>query len=247
VIVRLTRIGFAEKMRLFCFPCAGGSSANFRSWPNYVPPDVGVYSVDLPGRLGRSGEEPYRELDALVTDLVKGITGFLDRPFIVYGHSLGARIALAITERLTAKWRVSPLLLAVAASLPPEKCPGRDPSKMTDGEFFEHLAKLGGTPREVLANRELMTLLTPCLRADFNLAQQIVVPSGRLHVPVVVFGGLADPTVTRADLEAWRAVTKGPFQIQMFPNDHFFPHETERLIVHQLLSLAQGVANHQMP
>ena len=42
---------------------------------------------------------------------------------------------------------------------------------LSDADFIAHLAELNGTPREVLLDTELMRVLLPQLRADFELVQ----------------------------------------------------------------------------
>jgi medium-chain acyl-[acyl-carrier-protein] hydrolase len=178
----------------------------------------------------------------LVGALASAVTSYLDLPFIFFGHSLGARVAFALAEKLRSQNRPTPLLLVVSASLPPQKCIARDVSAMSDAEFRGYLEELGGTPPEALADRELMELLLPMLRADFLLASELIAPSGLLDSAILALGGLEDAEVSRADLEAWRSATRGPFHLQIFPGGHFYLHGAEQAIIAGLLSVSEQLS-----
>ncbi|MEM7356146.1 MAG: thioesterase domain-containing protein, partial [Acidobacteriota bacterium] len=99
-----------------------------------------------------------------------------------------------------------------------------------------------GTPTEVLDNPELMQLMLPLIRADFELNETYTpAPEPRLSCPVTALGGLRDEDVTRQDLEAWSEVSSGPFKVRMFPGDHFYLHDHQhdliRAVAEELLPL----------
>ena len=39
-----------DKIRIFCFPYAGGGASAYRNWGTYLPDYVGVYPIQIPGR-----------------------------------------------------------------------------------------------------------------------------------------------------------------------------------------------------
>ena len=57
------------KLRLFCFPHAGGGASIFRLWHKFIPTTIEVCPVQLPGRENRIQEEPYTNITNLVKDL----------------------------------------------------------------------------------------------------------------------------------------------------------------------------------
>jgi medium-chain acyl-[acyl-carrier-protein] hydrolase len=102
--------------------------------------------------------------------------------------------------------------------------------------FIEELRRLNGTPQEVLEHPEMMQLLLPVLRADFELIQTYTYePGPPLTCPISAFGGLQDVDADRDLLEPWREQTTADFSLQMLPGDHFFPH-TARPILLQSIS-----------
>src|SRR6185312_1984176 len=85
--------------RLFCIPYAGGGSAVFREWPGALP-DVEVGLVRLPGRESRFRDRPYSDMTALVADLADILLSQVDRPYALFGHSMGGRIAFEVGRRI---------------------------------------------------------------------------------------------------------------------------------------------------
>lgn len=75
---------------------------------------------------------------------------------------------------------------------------------------------LQGTPEEVLANAELMSLTLPTLRADFLLCGTYTYRQRpALQCPLHVLGGVED-RASDEQLRAWRSETQGAFSLQMF-------------------------------
>jgi medium-chain acyl-[acyl-carrier-protein] hydrolase len=212
--------------RLFCVPHAGAGPSVFREWPASVPPSIEVCAVHLPGREGRLLEPPCAALTALVEQLDHAIRPWLDRPFALFGHSMGALIAFELARRLRVRGDQAPTRLFVSAHRAPE-LPARGPRlhRLSDAELMLTLRHLHGTPAEVLANVELMRLLLPTLRADCTLCETYeYAPGERLACSIVALGGSSDPGVAVSELEAWRGHTRGSFELRLFPGDHFYLH-----------------------
>ena len=212
------------RARLFCFPYAGGSAAVFREWPAGLAPDIEVFPALLPRRGARMAEPPLTRISSIVEGLAAGIRPHLDRPFALFGHSMGALIAFELARRLRAEAGVEPAHLFVAGCRAPH-LPDTDPAfrDRTDDEFIEHLRGLNGTPAEVLEHPQLMALMLPLLRADFEAVETYRYEAGPpLGCRVSAYGGLYDSAVKRESLEAWREQTGGEFVLRMFDGDHFF-------------------------
>ncbi|HEX8500630.1 MAG TPA: alpha/beta fold hydrolase [Pyrinomonadaceae bacterium] len=215
------------RARLFCFPYAGGAAAVFRAWPAGLAPDVEVFPALLPGRGVRMSEPPLTRISSIVEHLAAEIRPHLDRPFALFGHSMGALVAFELARRLRAEAGVEPAHLFVSGCRAPH-IPDPDPPvhDRADSEFIEHLRELNGTPAEALNHPQLMELMLPLLRADFEAVETYRYEAGApLGCRVSVYGGLADTAVRREHLEAWREQTGGEFVLRMFDGDHFFIHQ----------------------
>ncbi|MGA5301851.1 thioesterase II family protein [Nucisporomicrobium flavum] len=215
----------AAEARLVCLPYAGGAAAAYRAWHQLAPGHVEVCPVELPGRGLRMGEEPYRRLPPLVEGLADALDPLLDRPFALFGHSMGGLIAFELARLLRRRGRPEPSHLFVSASPAPDR--PREPTvhDAPDAELKARLQAFNGTPAEVLDNEELMELALPVIRADFAVLETYeFAEEPPLDTPLTVFGGVDDRTVRPDDLVGWRehATT---VDLRMLPGDHFFIDE----------------------
>jgi medium-chain acyl-[acyl-carrier-protein] hydrolase len=223
------------RLRLFCFPYAGASSLIYRQWPEELPADVELCAVQLPGRGGRLREPAFRHMPTLVEVLAEALLPLFDRPFAFFGHSMGASIGFELARRLRRVRAPEPVHLFVsgrrAAQIPMTDPPSY---QLPEPVFIEELRRLNGTPQEVLEHPEMMQLLLPVLRADFELIQTYTYePGPPLACPISAFGGLQDFDASRDLLAPWREQTTGAFSLQLLPGDHFFLHTSR----HHLLQL----------
>lgn len=225
-----------SRLRLFCFPYAGGSALIYRKWVDTLPSFVDVYPVQLPGRGNRLYEEPFNNLDALVETLAQAMGAYMDKPFALFGHSMGATISFELARLFRREGRSMPLQLFISGRRAPQ-VPDREPPiyNLPEAELFEELHRLGGTPKEVLEHPELMQVMLPLLRADLTIAETyICTTEPPLDCPISVFGGLQDKDVTREDLEGWAEHTNGPFTLRMLAGDHFFLNTSQPLLLRTL-------------
>ena len=220
----LARPNPVAAMRLFCVPYAGGSPLIFSDWPADLPPDVEVGLIQLPGRGARLGEPPFTSVAPLIESLVPALHPFLDKPFALFGHSMGGLICFELARALELKLGLEPEVLFVSGRQAP---PLRDRTTLhydlPEPEFLKELRQLGGTPPEILDHPELMKLLVPLLRADFEFCQTYVYqPGPPVACPLSVFGGVDDTEVTQEELAGWSSFTTAAFSLRMLPGDHFF-------------------------
>lgn len=221
------------KLRLFCFPYAGGGPALFRDWEQDLPGDVEVCSVQLPGRGSRFKEKPYSHMPSLISEVAQAIRPYLDLPFSFFGHSLGAFISFELAHRLKMEFARQPEHLFVSACRGPH-VPRTLPNihHLPDEQFITELRALNGTPREVLEDPDLMQLMMGTLRADFALAEgyecSATVP---LSCPITAFAGLEDTLAPKGHLEEWQIHTTGSFDLWLLPGDHFFLHNSDPMLL----------------
>ncbi len=178
----------------------------------------------MPARGSRLNEAAYKDINNLVEVLAKEITRFLAMPFAFFGHSLGATVAFELCRYLRKTGKEPPVHLFVSGRCAPQIPEKREPTfRLSDAEFIEYIKQLGGTPPEILENRELMELLLPTLRADFQMVQTYdYKPESPLTYPISAFGGLRDTFVRKENLEAWREQTAQNFTCRLTEGDHFF-------------------------
>src|SRR5688572_20714530 len=88
-----TRPNPTAALRLFCFAYAGGGASVYTPWAKALPAAVEIVSVQLPGREGRFHEAPLSNLSEVMDGVAHAVGSNLDKPYMLFGHSLGALIA----------------------------------------------------------------------------------------------------------------------------------------------------------
>ena len=234
-------------VRLFVFPYAGGAPTAFNKWPCEFPDNVETWFAHYPGRGSRYNEPPIKELDRLAEKIDLAIQPLLDKPFFFFGHSLGGLVAFEVARRLYRSDLPQPRSFFVSACGAPHV---PDPHPPIHGlpvdEFVKSLEQLHGIPSEVIKHSELMQLLMPALRADFQAIEnyKYTPDEDLLPCPIVAFGGSDDPRVSRERLEGWASHTNAGFKLRYFSGDHFFINGARKSvitsIIYEMASLYAG-------
>ena len=224
------------RLRLFCFPYAGGNSFIFRPWLNSLPSDVELGAIELPGHGTRMAEPPLTRMTDLVEAIASDLLPHLDKPFAFFGHSMGAWVSFEVARWLQAH-HVYPVHLFVSGARAPQLPSLRSPlHQLPEAEFVAALRRLQGTPEAVLEHAELMELMLPILRADFAVLETYAhAPQAPLPCSITAFGGLQDVDVSAEMLQAWQTQTSASFSRRMLPGNHFFIHSDQTLLL-QLLT-----------
>jgi len=221
-----------SRMRLFCFPYAGGTAAIFRNWPQYLPADIELCAIQYAGRGSRIAEPLSEDVVDVMNGIYDNLQPFLRPPFAFFGHSMGALVSYEFARRLQREQQPQPFQLFVSGCSAPHVRLVDEPTyNLPEPEFIDELRRLQGTPPEVLEHIELMQLMMPIIRADFKASQTYkYVPGPPLECAIRAFGGLKDDMVPRAEVEAWSEHTRGSFRAQMLPGDHFFLNTSQSLL-----------------
>lgn len=230
------------RLRLFCFPYSGAGASIYYRWIGQLPEGIEVCPVELPGRGSRMTEPPISRVGPLVEGAAAALLPHLDRPFALFGHSMGALACFELARLLGRRHGLHPVRLFASGHGAPH-LPDREPPihALPEPELVAKLREFGGTPEGVLANAELRELILPILRADFAVCETYAYaaePGGQdgppLSCPISAYGGLADREVLPEELDAWRTQTSGAFTIRMFPGDHFFLQSAQPLVLRSI-------------
>jgi len=234
------------KIRLFCFPYAGGGSSIYSQWSRHLPREVEKIAAVLPGREMRLSEKPFRDVRLLAQGLADGLDPYFDKPFTFFGHSMGALISFELCRELRRRGKPLPAKIFVgghrAPQLPDREAPFFD---LPDDQFIEKIRNLEGTPQGVLENEELMAFFVPILKADMTLCDTYEYrDEAPLSCPILVLGGYKDEQAVQTELIAWRSQTSAGFRVQMFSGGHFFIHDVRdqilQLLSHELTELMRS-------
>lgn len=213
------------RRRLYCLPHAGGSSSAYRAWAGRLGAGIEVVPVQLPGRGTRFAEGLATTAEEIADGLSAAIAERDDREWSLFGHSMGALLAYEVAHRMSASGRPPAHLVVSGMTAPPlaarrERRPVRE---LSDSELTRRIGELGATPDDVLKSTEMMELLLPVFRADYQVCDSYRFTSRPpLRVPVTVLGGAADPGAPVTGLAAWRDLTSAGYEMRLFPGGHFY-------------------------
>ncbi|MEV0056189.1 alpha/beta fold hydrolase [Saccharopolyspora shandongensis] len=214
----------AARVRLFCMPHAGGAASFFRPWSSSLPPEVEVCAIQYPGREDRWNVPAYGAMPELVEDVVAGIRERLDRPFVLFGHSLGATVAYETAQALRCGLGRKASHLVVSAKEPPQHHRADDFHQRSDDELCAELARLMPDHADVLASPEVRSLLLPTVRADYRVNEtyrQVGSPP-LLDCPITALCAADDTETTVTEVQGWRQLTRERCNVVVLPGDHFY-------------------------
>lgn len=184
-----------------------------------------IRSVQYPGRAGH----PFRtdlpvSMTAWVEDIITELIPFLDRPFILFGHSLGGVLAYELSCSLAERGQ-SPAALVVSGVVPPHLIPARlrNISHFSDEKLIPHINEYGGTPDALLQHPEFIDYFLPLFRQDIGVLESYRFNQRKpLMIPVLALAGTDDPFAPRGDVEQWKTYTTASFTAITLSGNHFF-------------------------
>ena len=209
-------------INLICLPYAGGNIYSYNAFRKYFDGKLNLVMPELPGRGEFYGEPFVKDLHIMAEILFKQLERRLNEPYAFYGHSMGALLIYLLTRRIKRERMPEPLHLFCSGCKAPFIPPAHEFYKLPDDELISQLRAYGGSPEDVLNNHDLMELLLPIIRADFEAAETFVYrPGPKLNTGITVFRG-HDDDVSQEDAEAWQTETNMPVPVLNFSGDHFF-------------------------
>ncbi|WP_328782659.1 alpha/beta fold hydrolase [Streptomyces canus] len=203
--------------RLVCFPHAGGSASFYRDWGPRLPA-FEVHAVRYPGRAERIAEPAPADLRQLGRDIADALVPLADLPLVLFGHSMGAVVALE-TARHLEQLGVSPAHLFASGSRN-APLPVPEPFDEDADAVCARLVALGGTDAEMAADPVFQELVLPYIMSDGRMFTTYDHrPEPVLRCPVTTIVGDRDAD---ADCRPWPALTDGTFMEEVVHGDHFY-------------------------
>jgi len=231
------------RFRLICITYAGGTAGAFKDWHANLPDWIDVASVVMPGSKQRKRETMPVRMGMLVRELANGIKPELDLPYALVGSCTGSLIAFELSHFLKKRGFPTPKHLFVTNCRGPH-LPDRDEPihKYNDEQLREELTRLGGTPPEVLNHPQMMQVLGPILRAEFELAETYIYrPGPPLDHPITSFSGAADKVVTQDECAAWDKHTTANFEHKTVEGGHYLVEDATAALCQIISSTCKAI------
>ncbi|AKJ30953.1 thioesterase II family protein [Caldimonas brevitalea] len=233
------------EQRVLGFGYAGGHGAVFGGLAAQLPPAFGLAEFVMPGRQRRAREAPATTLERACEEAMAELRGWSQPPLLL-GYSMGALLAYETARRLQAEGRPPHALLVCALNAPHRLLPPEGVHRYPLPRLQQHLARLGGTPAEVLNDLDVLACFAPAVQSDYALVETYrFVPSPPLGCPIVVLAGRQDDRTTGPGVAAWQELTTAAFREQWVDAGHFFLHAQPQLLAQGLAEaarLAEGAA-----
>ncbi|KLV23604.1 thioesterase II family protein [Bacillus altitudinis] len=212
----------SDLIQLICFPFAGGYSASYRPLFEQLKDTAEVTAAEPPGH-GTNLMPLETSIDRLAELYKEGLTGKLNRPFILFGHSMGGLVVYRLTQLLE-KEGIDPAAVVISAIQPPQT-KRQILTHLSNEAFVQHIAEMGGIPKELLENKPMMDYFTPSLRADYQALESFQhTDKTIIESPVYLLNGKQDKKCME-DADGWltwaNAIERTDFEGgHMFINTH---------------------------
>jgi len=212
-------------MILFCLPYAGGSETIYYKWKKSLNSFIHIQPIELKGRGKRFNEEFYENFKEAVDDIFENIKEkILDNDYAIYGHSMGSLLAYELYYKIYNSYARIPKHIFFSGHKAPNIAREKEQLHLlSDKEFIKKVIELGGTPQDLLDNKELLELFTPILRNDFKILEEYSYKEkkDKIQCDISILNGKEDDISLEELLEWKNHVDKG-FKVYRFDGNHFF-------------------------
>lgn len=230
------------KLRLIFFSYAGGSASIFHSYNMLISSEVEIVAIQLPGHGDRFKESLITDWSEMKELIRSEISLLCNKPYILFGHSFGAQLAFEFSLHQTIL--ANPPLHAFFSGA---KAPYLEKSSspihhLPDQEFIEKLVAMGGTPKIVSENNELMQILLPMLRADFKLSHLHKVEAKcYFNFPATILYGNRDNFTSLNAIQAWQHLFSLPININCVDGDHYYINNNRERVASYINEVIENI------
>lgn len=207
------------------FGYAGANAGALKPLAAHIPEGFGFAEFVMPGRGRRWRQPPNDDLESLCTEAVASLLRNGGAP-ILLGYSFGALVAFETARRMQSVGHPPRALVVCALNAPHRPSTQGQVHLLPLHGLRDHLGRLGGTPREVLDDLNVLACFEPAIRGDYRLIETYRYTAAEpLRCPIIAMAGTRDTQTSVEDVEAWSTLTTGRFTTHWIDEGHFFLHD----------------------
>jgi len=214
-----------KKVDLICLPFAGGNKYSYRGFEEKAPSFIQIVSLNYPGRSNRANEPLLTDIKGVVKDTFRQLKDLINgQDYALYGHSMGALVAILSAREISRHLLKLPLRLFVTGTIAPAARTGQEEKfhYLDKKEFLDKIISFEGLPQEIIQDQELLDYYEPILRADFTATESYrYQEASPLDIPLTVING-TDEDIKNEDVQLWQKETKRVVDFMQMPGKHFF-------------------------
>jgi acyl transferase domain-containing protein/NADPH:quinone reductase-like Zn-dependent oxidoreductase/surfactin synthase thioesterase subunit len=235
--------------RLFCFHSMGVGASLFTRFLIDPPKGYDIFAIQTPGRENRVAEPAMDRVEQLVDQIVRQLEPWMDRPFVVWGHSFGGIVAYETLKRLRSMGRRLPLAFAVTGTIAPTLIRVWQTREVmlkavAASNNAEYLISLSRYVEDV----EFIKRILPLMRKDTPLMMNYrYFAEAPFAFPIVAFGARQDDMVYLDEIALWRDQTAGGFELVEVDGDHWFLNRNRELILAKLEAINLSWSDSETP
>lgn len=232
------------KKSILLFPYAGGGSNVYKNWIKAFD-NFNIIRLLYPGREGRFNESPVDNMEDLIClvyeEMIENFN--FDNEYYLFGHSMGTKVVYELALKIKHNDDLpNPKAVIISAGRAPNFKEKKPIYHLDEKGFIKGLRSYGGTPKEVLENKDLMRMFLPMLRADFSIDEEYQdFHREKIDSPILSLMGTNDKQIELDELLEWRNYTNKEFYIEYIRGGHMFIIDNSEEVILKVKDFINGL------
>lgn len=218
-------------MEILAFPYAYGSKNIYYELKNELGSRFGLHSFDYPAHGTRLGEKALCSISAIVDDAYEQIKEFISVPYCLLGYSMGGIVTFELYQKLMRENQPLPEHIFILASKELNwKYENYEYENFGLEEVKKVLREKNGTSEEILAENELIELISSAVKADSIALRDYSCDADKtipVKCKVTIIRGSKEINVEHCK-ESWERYLKRECEYIIVNGDHFFLFNEEK-------------------
>lgn len=215
-----------QPYHMFCLPPAGSSASIYYPWKKMKSQYFDIIPIEYAGHGMKMQQALINNSDILAKNIVDEILTYQEKPFILFGHSVGGGLIWKVKDQLENLNKLYLLKMMVISSRPEHQYIQqiKDKRQFSDQEIISNLKRYNHFPDEILKHADALAFFLKIIRNDFLLSDQLLSENIlKTSIPVLTFHGKDDPDIPdQKAMKAWQQHTEQWLGSIELEGDHFY-------------------------